>query len=381
MFVLVAFVLFLVVQLYFYAFVFGNYAGSESSPLLIPKSLNDPPIRNVDHVPGGVSVVVCAFNEADNLLANLKSLAEQRYPDYEIILVDDGSTDETPRILKEFQDEFNSEKRPVRVLRIPPSESKGKKYALSRGIEMARRENILLTDADCSPSSTHWISKMASGLEGASEIVLGYGAYRKIPGSLLNKLIRYETLMTALQYFSYALQGKAYMGVGRNLAYKKVLFDDAGGFNAHLNVRSGDDDLFVNEVATSKNTVVCDHPDAFTISEPKGELSSWIRQKRRHITTSKHYKTKQKFKLGVFYLSQIGFYSGAIVLLTLNTAPMLVIGLILLRFVVFYSTMNRTAKKLNEKDLVTLAPLYEISIIFMQLYLFVANTVSPPKKW
>jgi hypothetical protein len=160
-----------------------------------------------------------------------------------------------------------------------------------------------------------------------------------------------------------------------------VLFDDAGGFNAHLNVRSGDDDLFVNEVATSKNTVICDHPDAFTISEPKGELSSWIRQKRRHITTSKHYKTKQKFKLGVFYLSQIGFYSGAIVLLTLNTAPMLVIGLILLRFVVFYSTMNRTAKKLNEKDLVTLAPLYEISIIFMQLYLFVANTVSPPKKW
>ena len=381
MFVLLAFVLFLLVQLYFYAFVFGKYTGSESSPLLIPKSFKGPPIRNVEHVLGGVSVVVCAFNEADNLLANLKSLAEQRYPDYEIILVDDGSTDETPRIIREFQDEFNSEKRPVRVLRITPSESNGKKYALSRGIEMARRENILVTDADCSPSSPHWINKMASGLEGDSEIVLGYGAYRKIPGSLLNKLIRFETLMTALQYFSYALQGQAYMGVGRNLAYKKVLFDNTGGFRTHLDVRSGDDDLFVNEVATSKNTVICDHPDAFTISDPEGELSSWVRQKRRHITTSKHYKTKQKFKLGVFYLSQIGFYTGAIALLTVNTAPRLVIGLILLRFLVFYYTINRTAKKLHEKDLVTLAPLYEISIIFMQLYLFVANTFSPPKKW
>ena len=381
MFDILAFVLSLLVQLYFYALVFGKYTGSESLPLLIPKSLNDPPIRNVDHVLGGVIVVVCAFNEADNLLSNLKSLAEQRYPDYEIILVDDGSTDETPRIIQEFQDEFNSEKRPVRVLRIPPSESNGKKYALSRGIEMARRENILVTDADCSPSSPHWINKMASGLEGASEIVLGYGAYRKIPGSLLNKLIRFETLMTALQYFSYAVQGQAYMGVGRNLAYKKVLFENAGGFKSHLDVRSGDDDLFVNEVATSKNTVICDHPDAFTISEPKGELSSWIRQKRRHITTSKHYESQQKLKLGVFYLSQIGFYTGSIVLLTLNTAPMRVIGLILLRFLVFYFTINRTAKKLHEKDLVTLAPLYEISIIFMQLYLFVANTFSPPKKW
>jgi len=381
MFVLLAFVLFLVVQLYFYVFVFGKYTGSETSPILISKSLNDPHIKNVDHVPGGVSVVVCAFNEADNLLSNLKSLAEQRYPDYEIILVDDGSTDKTPEIIKEFQDEFNSEKRPVRVLRIPPSESNGKKYALSRGIEMARRENILLTDADCRPSSPDWINKMASGLEGTPEIVLGYGAYRKIKGSLLNKLIRYETLMTALQCFSYALQGQAYMGVGRNLAYKKVLFEKAEGFKTHLDIRSGDDDLFINEVATSKNTVICDHPDSFTISEPKGELSSWIRQKRRHITTSKHYKTKQKFKLGGFYLSQIGFYTGAIVLLTLNTAPTLVIGLILIRFLVFYYTINRTAKKLHEKDLVTLAPLYEISIIFMQLYLFVANTFSPPKKW
>jgi len=381
MFVLPAFVLFLAVQCYFYLFVFGNYTRPDSSPLPSSKSFKDHSIGGADQAPVGVSVVVCAFNEADNLLSNLKSLAEQRYPDYEIILVDDGSTDQTPEVIKEFKDAFHSEKRPVRVLRIPSSESNGKKYALSRGIEMARKENILLTDADCSPSSPYWIKGMAWGLAGASEIILGYGAYRKINGSLLNKLIRFETLMTALQYFSYALQDQAYMGVGRNLAYKKVLFDNANGFEGHLNVISGDDDLFVNEAATSKNTFICDHPEAFTISEPKTELSSWIRQKRRHITTSKHYKTEQKFKLGVFYLSQIGFYTGAIVLLLMNIMPMLVIGLIALRFVVFYRTIHRTGKKLHEKDLITLAPLFEISIIFIQLYLFVANTFSPPKKW
>ena len=380
MLLLLAFVFFLLVQLYFYAFVFGKYSRSGSISTTVPKYLTDPASETSDQA-SGVSLVVCAFNEAENLKKHLPSLAEQKHPDYEIVLVDDGSTDETPRILEEFRKDFNSEAREIRVLRIPPDQSKGKKYALSKGIALAGKENILLTDADCSPNSAEWISRMVSRLERESEIVLGYGAYHKIPGSWLNKLIRYETLMTALQYFSYALGGQAYMGVGRNLAYKKVLFDQVDGFERHLEVRSGDDDLFVNEVATSGNTAICDHPEAFTISEPPVGVASWIRQKRRHITTSKHYKPAHKIQLGAFYLSQLGFYTLALSLLILETAPSVVLGLILLRFVVFYFTIYGTARKLQEKDLTPLAPLYEISIIFMQLYVFVANVFSPPKKW
>ena len=367
-----AFVFFLSIQLYFYAIVFGKYARSNSST---------EPSKEIRDRVFGVSVVVCAYNEADNLKKLLKGLAEQRHPNYEIVLVDDGSTDETPRILEEFREEFDSEDRPVRVLRILPAHSRGKKQALSRGIAMARNENILLTDADCIPNSKHWIDHMVSDLEGTSEIVLGYGAYRKIHGSLLNKLVRFETLMTALQYFSYALKGKAYMGVGRNLAYKKTLFDKVDGFDGHMQVRSGDDDLFVNEVATSENTSICDQPDGFTISEPPSQLSSWIRQKRRHITTSNHYKKSQKIKLGAFYMSQLGFYVCGIALLVLKTAALIVFGLMLIRFAAFYLAIGRAAKKLQEKDLTLLAPLYEISIIFMQLYVFVANVFSPPKKW
>lgn len=378
---LLAFVFFLLVQIYFYAFVFRKYTGSGSNPKGIPKYFNDQSNSGGTTAATGVSVVVCAFNEADHLERHLKNLSEQNYPDYEIILVDDGSTDETQTILKKFKEDYNSEKRPIRVLHIPPSNSFGKKNALGKGIEMAHKENILLTDADCTPNSSDWITRMVSGLDGTFEIVLGYGAYRKLNRSLLNKLIRFETLMTALQYFSYALQGQAYMGVGRNLAYKKSLFDKAGGFESHLNVRSGDDDLFINQVATSENTGICDCPDAFTISRPESKLTSWLRQKRRHITTSQHYRTRQKIKLGAFYISQIGFYVGATVLLTLKTAPLIVGGLILLRFVLFYLTIAGAAQKLQEKDLVALAPLYEISIIFMQLYVFVTNAFSPPKKW
>ena len=384
MFFLLTFALFLLIQLYFYGFLFGKLTSYESSELRVSstnrnKSKGSSIYYNRTYP--GVSVIVCAHNEATHLERHLTILAEQGHPNYEILLVDDGSTDETHRIMKGFQEKFGTSERPVQVLRIPPSDSSGKKKALSRGIEIAAHDIVLLTDADCRPNSSNWISEMTSELKGASEIVLGYGAYMKVAGSFLNKVIRYETFLTALQYFSHALSGRPYMGVGRNLAYKKNLFDRANGFDSHMNLKSGDDDLFINQVATADNTAICLDPEGFTVSEPKSSLTQWIRQKRRHITTSHHYQTRQKIELGAFYLSQLGFYVLAIILLTLNAAPLIVIPLVILRFLIFYYTILRSAQKLLEKDLVVLAPLYEISVIFMQLYVFVANTFSPPKKW
>jgi len=183
----------------------------------------------------------------------------------------------------------------------------GKKYPLSIGIREAKHEVLLLTDADCVPASEHWVEKMQDGYDGNIEIVLGYGAYHKKSG-LLNKLIRFETFHTALQYLSYALAGTPYMGVGRNLSYKKSLFFKSKGFSSINHIPSGDDDLFINKTATKDNTAVVIDPDAITRSIPKTTWSAWMRQKSRHYTTAKYYKPKHKFLLGLYFATQFMFY-------------------------------------------------------------------------
>ena len=367
MWLFTAFALVLLVQLYFYLFVFGKYAWRDNSQ------------GPSDH--RGVSVVIAARNEQKNLSENLKAIAGQVYPDFEIIVVDDGSTDNTPEILERFEEEHSSKGRPVHVLTIAPEESRGKKFALARGIEKAEKEIVLVTDADCAPSSARWIERMAGTMSEKREIVLGYGPYSKIKGSFVNKLVRYETLLTAVQYFSYALHGYPYMGVGRNMAYLKFLYDRAGGFARHEHVKSGDDDLFVDEVANARNTAICDHPDTFMFSKPKRRLGDWVRQKRRHLTSASHYRKSQQARLTLFYLSQIGFYILGIGLAFSGSHNLLLGLLITLRFASFYLALWPSAKKLDEKDLFPLAPLYEISVIFMQLYVFVFNKLSPPKHW
>jgi len=211
-----------------------------------------------------VSMVICARDEAANLARNLPGVLVQTYPTtHEVIVVNHNSQDETRYLLEEFKKNFKQ----LQVVNLE-QEAKGipgKKYPLSIGIKEARHEVILLTDADCVPASEHWLWKMQDAYSNGVEVVLGYGAFYKKPG-MLNKLIRFETFHTALQYFSLALAGLPYMGVGRNLSYKKGLFLRNKGFSSINHVLSGDDDLFINQVANKHNTGIVIDPEAFTLS-------------------------------------------------------------------------------------------------------------------
>ena len=369
-----AFSVSLVIQVYFYLIIFKKYAYFTG---FTRQGRSDLEIESEP----AVSIVICAKNEAKHLEQNLESIANQNYSNFEIILVDDASDDDTLLIFNSFKKKYFTSSQPIHVLSIPKEDSQGKKKALSLGIQQALNDFILLTDADCRPSSRNWIKTMIDSFDSDRQMILGYGPYKKQNGSFLNKMIRYETLLTAIQYFSYALYGKPYMGVGRNLAYKKHLFEANNGFEGHLNVKSGDDDLFVNQVGTATNTSICDHPDSFMYSAPKGSLKTWVRQKRRHVSTSGHYQSSLQLMLGAFYLSQIGFYVFGTILLVWGSFPLMTGFMIIARFSFYYLILSKSAKKLEEKDLIRLAPLYEISVIFIQLYIFIANHISPPRHW
>ncbi|WP_338419699.1 glycosyltransferase [Winogradskyella wandonensis] len=326
-----------------------------------------------------VSVIICAKNEAENLTQNLPKILEQDYKSFEVVLINDSSSDDTLEVMESFAEKHRNIKL-VDVKSIEPFWG-NKKYALTLGIKAAKHDFLIFTDADCTPNSNQWITHMARHFSKKKSIVLGYGAYKKIKYSLLNKLIRFETLFSAFQYFSYAKVGNPYMGVGRNLAYRKAQFFTSNGFINHMSTRSGDDDLFINENATKGNTALCYSPESFTVSEPKKTFKSWWIQKRRHVSTAHEYKHLDQFLLGLFYVSQISFYTLAVILLIAGFQWKIVLGILILRIIILYLTVGYSAKKLNEKDLILLTPLLEIFLIIFQLAIFSANIVSKPKHW
>jgi hypothetical protein len=188
-------------------------------------------------------------------------------------------------------------------------------------------------------------------------------------------------LLTALQYFSWAKIGKPYMGVGRNLAYKKEEFFNVNGFIDHIQVRSGDDDLFINQAANSKNINISYSLESFTKSEPKRSYADWFIQKRRHVATAKFYKTFDKIQLGLFFSSQLLFLLVPIILLAFQFQWILVLGLIAFRYLVTWIVIGFAAGKLKEKDVMYWYPIIEIILIFTQINVFVTNLFSKPAHW
>ena len=353
------------VQVLYYILIFSKFA------FLKPQQETQ---KNI-----AVSILICAKNEAENLKNLLPSVLNQNYPEFEVVLINDASQDNTLDIMEGFAEQHKN----IKIVNVVNNETfwASKKYALTLGIKASKYDFLLFTDADCEPNSKEWLKAMSSHFSNRKTIVLGYGAYLKIKNSFLNKLIRFETVLTALQYFSYSKSGIPYMGVGRNLAYRKQAFFNANGFMNHMHIRSGDDDLLINEIASKDNTSICFTKNSFTSSVPKTTFKSWIKQKRRHISTAQHYKFKHKALLALFYITQCLFWVLPIILLIFSFNWQAVLAIVLVRFIVFYLIFRKTVTKLGENDLLFILPILEFFLIGMQLAIFITNLISKPKHW
>ena len=359
------FIVIVAVQLFYYTIVFSKFSFAKNQKIT-PKRIP-------------ISVIVCAKNEEENVVKFIPLLAEQNYPDFEIILIDDASSDATLEIFEEFEKQYSN----VKLVKVVNNEAfwGNKKFALTLGIKAATKDYLLFTDADCYPTSKDWITLMSSQFTLHKTFVLGYGGYEKVKGSFLNKIIRFDSLLNATQYFSWAKIGRPYMGVGRNLAYKKDEFFKVNGFIDHMKIRSGDDDLFVNQASKGSNTTCCYAADSFTYCEPKTNYADWKALKQRHVATASFYKPFDRIQLSVFFISQILFFIVPIVLLAFQYQWIIVLSLIGFRYLFTWIVLGFSAGKLKEKDVMYWYPIIEIAFLFTQLNIFVSNSFSKPVHW
>ena len=335
----------------------------------------------------GVSVIVCAKNEENNLRDYMQALLTQDYPEYEVIVVNDGSVDDTRTYLEYWQKRYKN----LKVTFVPEGAkvTSTKKLAITLGAKAAQYDYLLLTDADCRPESTHWIREMMSGFRDTNTaIVLGFGAYFVKPG-LLNRLIQFDTLFNGLQYLGQAASGHPYMGVGRNLAYRKDLFFAHGGFYGLLNNKAGDDDLFINREATRSNTAVVCTPESLTWSVPKASLKEWLHQKRRHLSVAPKYKASTKWRLGLEPLTRGLLYAAVIALVVVNcqlsivNLPMLIaLGAMALRWIGQCVLLNIAAHRWGTRKTVLLIPVWETLLPLITLVMMLIEPLRPkPKRW
>lgn len=357
----------LLFQLYYILFVYNKLARFKVKSFQTEE--NYPPL----------SIIICAYNEQENLKTFLPTVLQQDYPNYEVIVVDDCSSDDTPWILQNFKLQFPH----LRTVDIKEhiQLKHSKKFALTLGIKAAKHEHLVMTDADCQPQSTQWLKEIGGAYSKSKEIILGYSPYFKTSG-FLNRVVRFETTHTAMSYLSYALKRNSYMGVGRNLSYLKSLFFKGKGFNAHMHIKSGDDDLFINQNATKQNVAIAIHPDAHIYSVAKDTWKSYYKQKARHSGASVAYKKSHQRMLGTQLVTAFLFY--VFILIAWIAFPSLwyfAMSAFLLRYICQLFVFSPIFSKLQVRDLLLWLPLLDVFFYFYICLNGIFNRNKKQQSW
>jgi biofilm PGA synthesis N-glycosyltransferase PgaC len=351
--------------------------------------------------PPPLSVIICAHNEATQIKKNLPLVLQQVYPEFEVIVVNDDSTDDTQTVLKQFQNTFHH----LKVIEVKAGEKKfaGKKELLAKAMRAAKHETIIVTDADCFPASNNWLNAMSQYAAREVKVVLGYSpftdtdaiAFSDAIGAgerLLNKLIRFEATQTAWQYFANAIKGKAYMGVGRNMLFRKTDYLRWFETSEHKTA-GGDDDLFVNWLVNEKNKhtptplkrgiiAVCLDEAAFVFTEPETTYNSWLMQKTRHAQASYYYTWSDKIKLFGFALAQFCLYAAGIALLFFSCDSWCLVLSIITSFSMMQMFASRNIyNTLRQQDVVLWIPLLQPLYVFSISLIFLLSLIKRSDTW
>lgn len=360
------FVLMMTIQLLFTLFIYGQIAFHNHKKQKVASDF--PP----------VSVIIAARNESDNLVDFLPFILEQEYPQFEVIVVNHQSSDETAFVLQALEQQYSH----LRTVNVEKNQhlQVGKKLPLTLGVKGAKHELLVFTDADCQPVSSKWLKSMVARFIDGKQIVLGYGPLSKEKG-FLNKMIRFDTAWIAMNYFSFAKARIPYMGIGRNLAYKKELFNDVGGFKSHYGLASGDDDLFVQEAVKKKNYTINLAPESFCVSKPVSTFDGWFAQKSRHYTTAPHYKVFKKMMLGIYPFTLLLGLISFVTLLCVSTPLGWVLSIFGVVLVVKWLIIGLSFSRLKEQKFIPWIPFWDLFYAVWTPIMYYSLSNAQKNKW
>ena len=325
-----------------------------------------------------ISVIVAAHNEFENLKELIPHICNQDYENFEVIIVLDRPDANSKQLLIESEKQYEHLNHVI--ITTPPQGFNQKKYALQQGIESAKNDLLIFTDADCRPSSANWLKTMSDQFDIKKDVILGFSMYYRKNG-ILNLFIRYETIFTALTYATFTLLGLPYMGIGRNLGYKKSLFHRVQGFTGIENVTGGDDDLFINKVANKRNTALALSHESITYSFPKETWGAYLNQKTRHLSVGKYYKSRDVILLSILALSGVLFWLTFIILAAVETNLLLLASFLLLRWVLLGMDLYLFNRKLGNQFEYWAVPLLDIMFSFFNIIMGLIGFFTKRIRW
>lgn len=358
-----------------FAICLSTVAALASLLLIIPRRKENEATNNEGSPKEGVSIVVACHDNAYELEHNLPALLEQQYPCFEVIVVDESSTDDTDEVLKQLKSRYPN----LYTTFIPESSHylSRRKLALTVGVKAAKYEWIVFADATNKPIDDQWLATFASQCCKGKDIVMGYANYN----DEAKAYYRFRQLVVATRNLRRAQRSVAYASGGNTIAIRRSVFMGANGFLKDLTYLRGEYDFLVNEYANADNVGV-----AIGTKMEKGAPSkrSWINDNLFYMETRRHLSRSTKWRIP-FVADTLLLHLAVVVDVAMIAIAAVVqdwvamgaaIFALLLVFALRTIFAVRAAKALGERLNVALVPLMELRMAWTNLALAIRYKMS-----
>jgi cellulose synthase/poly-beta-1,6-N-acetylglucosamine synthase-like glycosyltransferase len=324
-----------------------------------------------------ITVIVAARNEEGAMPSLLEALSHQRHRPESIIIVDDASTDATAEIVRDWSRTHPN----VRLIQVTEPIPPRKKHALTTGIAAAPTDLLAFTDADCTPGPG-WTEGLASAAGPDSRentrqrMIISYSPFKSNSGAL-NLFSRFETFITGYMTAAAVGLGRPYMAVGRNMCYRKSLFEAVDGFEHSTASLSGDDDLLVQHVAREDAAEIVHlfDPAAYVPTSAPQTWRQFCRQKTRHTSAGRFYPAAIKAQLALFQATNVLLWISPVVI---GWPGAVMLGVKLVLQGVFLSDAERL---LNDRGYVRALPLLDFGYALYNLIIAPIGLLRMPRRW
>lgn len=316
-----------------------------------------------------ISIVICSKNNAEDLKENLPYFLEQDYPNYEVIVVNDGCVDDTDIVIKALQNKYDH----LRTTRIPLDErfSHNKKLAQTIGIKGAKNENIIFSNPNCKPASKLWLQNLAKNWD--KSVHIGYSNFENQKKFGTN-LLKNDILKRWTKAICFSSTGKTYYGNGNNMGYLKEDFFANKGFAKHSQFEAGYDHLMAYRLSKKSGSSTYISPESKVFLPTRNPFEIWANEQKYYYQSRKYISKKIKFLLDLDSTSHFFLYLSMVFCL-IFTNLYLITALVFLtcifiagiRFKIISSNLKEENLFLSSYICGMIIPLWKVSYYFKSL--------------
>ena len=311
-----------------------------------------------------LSLILTIRNEEENLKNNLPKILSLENIDFEMVVVDDFSQDNSYLILGLLKDRYKR----LTISALNQETKFSTKLALNIAIKATNNKWILTVPVSLAEVAAEWLDYISQATNNEKNVVIGYSTVARSKG-FYNRLTRIENYFSYLKSTGYILNGIPFVYSVENVAFQKEKYFEIGGFGQKVTEHYANLELVINSFIRKKTTAVLFNKESSIRKTEVVKRADYFDLLKKSIRIESHLSSSKRVILFLIEFGKLLFLPiAAFVIVLLPELWIILAGLMGFIFTPYLFIIKITQNRLNERKIFIPSLVYDLLMPYYKLF-------------